>query len=74
MGWQEIVIAIAFLAIVIVPGYWLYRDVTRLGGNPLPWVGAYAFAAVIPWRALFIPAVFVAWFMVRGWYRRRRRL
>lgn len=72
MGWQELVIIVVFLVIAIVPGYWLYQDVVRRGGNPLPWVGAYALAAVAPWRFFLIPIVFIAWFVLRSWYRPKR--
>lgn len=59
-----------FLAIgvmVIGPGYWLYRDTQRRGGNSLAWVIAYAIAAVPPTRLrfLFMPMVFGAWFIWR---------
>ena len=53
--------------LVLGPGYWLYRDTQRRGGNSLAWVTAYAIAAVPPTRLrfLFMPLVFVAWFIWR---------
>ncbi|MBX3070782.1 MAG: hypothetical protein KF883_09820 [Thermomicrobiales bacterium] len=68
MDWQTIVVIATIGALALGPGYWLYRDVVRHGGNPMIWVTLYAIAIVPPTRLRFIlgPAVFFAWFMVRG--------
>jgi hypothetical protein len=67
VDWQEIGVIFAIGALILFPGYWLYRDARRRGRNALLWVTLYAFAAVPPTRLRFIlvPLVFVAWFLLR---------
>lgn len=67
MDWQQFIVSLAVVAVVLGPGFWLWRDVSRHGGNPWIWVLLYAVAVVPPTRLRFVlgPAVFAAWFLLR---------
>jgi hypothetical protein len=69
-GWSEFVLSVAAIAIGVVPGVWLYRDVNRRNRNAAVWVGVYALALIAPWRLALVPLVFLAWFVLRGGFRR----
>jgi hypothetical protein len=72
MSWNEFVVTVAVLAIGILPGFWLYRDVARRNKNVLVWIVAYALALATPRRFLLVPLVFAAWFLLRDGFLKKR--
>jgi hypothetical protein len=80
VDFQQISVIAGLIILIVLPGLWLYRDAERRNRNGLLWAAVYGFAAIPPTRLRFIliPAVFLAWFLIRDqqfrWFTRLKRI
>ncbi len=80
MDFQQLSVIAGLIILIVLPGLWLFRDAERRNRNGLMWAAAYGFAAIPPTRLRFIliPAVFLAWFLIRDqdfrWFAKLKRM